>query len=151
MPKPCLYIFRGLPGSGKSTLARQVIREFESRDEQCIRLNKDDIRSMMGYSTWNAQIESIVHKAIVVMTHQALRVGISVVNDNTNLTSRDLELAQGIAKHHEANFIVDTRCLAVPINECITRDLLRTGTARVGKEVIERMIKKSPDLFIHQL
>ena len=147
MSQPTLYVMRGLPGSGKSTEARKIIKEFEARGEMCIRLNKDEIRLMMGYSNWNNNIETVVREAIDKMTLAALREGISVINDNTNLSVRDIADANENAEFYNANLIVDTRCLGVPVDECIARDAQRTGSAKVGSDVIRGFVKKYPNLF----
>ena len=138
---------RGLPGSGKSTEARKIIKEFEARGEMCIRLNKDEIRLMMGYSNWNTTIEIVVREAIIRMTLVALREGISVINDNTNLSPKDIADANVYAELYNANLIVDTRCLGVSVDECIARDAQRTGSAKVGPDVIRGFVKRYPNLF----
>ncbi len=81
MSNQTLYMLRGLPASGKSTWARELI----SKKERIKRVNRDDIRRMLGSDEWNKKSELIVNKIRKNMIITLLDSGFSVIDDNTNL------------------------------------------------------------------
>ena len=127
---PTLTITRGLPGSGKTTWAKQ--------QPDLIRVNRDDLRRMLHGGIRGGAAEVQVTAAQRAAVAALLRDGADVVCDDTNLRSRvvrelaELALLSG-ADWHVQDFT------DVPLDECIRRDALRDGDARVGEDVIRGM------------
>ena len=132
MPK--LFILKGLPGSGKSTYALEELR----RDGNTIRVNRDELRTMLhGNLKWSGTREKATVAAEKAIVRDALLRGQHVIVDDTNLLGSGVKRWQEFATSDAHVEIVDFT--DVSIATCIERDRLRTGTARVGRGVIERM------------
>jgi len=69
---------------------------------------------------------------------RALEKGISVVVDDTNLTSHHETTWSAVARIFKAGFEI-VSLLDVPIEECIRRDALREEGNIVGEEVIRKL------------
>ncbi len=78
--QPRLIVLMGYPASGKTTLARHM----QDRDLGLARVNRDDIRSMIGLP-YNRTLEAIVRWIEVELVRRLLANGISVIVDDTNL------------------------------------------------------------------
>lgn len=130
-----LRINRGLPGSGKSTETRRLVVE-----EGWIRVNRDDIRRHLHDSIWSKENEiEVVHQRDLLI-RDALRRGKNVISDDTNLVAG---VVRSLARHAEFfGARVEVVDFDVPVDICIARDALRSGTAHVGEEVIRGMVKK---------
>lgn len=134
MPK--LYITRGLPGSGKSTLAREMV----AKDPNLVRVNRDDLRK--AQPKWvRGKLDFEIEKTVRIerdrLIREALNSGKDAINDDTNLPERTVKELVKIAKDCGASVeMLDLfeGPLAVPLNKCIQRDLLRDDS--VGKDVI---------------
>ena len=134
--KPQMLILSGLPASGKTTIAKAWVTEDpDSR----IRVNWDDMRLARYGEYWkfNRKEENDMKAASYEVARKALQAGLSVVIDNTNLTPKVRAMWAQIGANAGAEVIyeeVDTSVL-----ECVRRDRARSGHARVGRAVIERM------------
>jgi len=124
-----LYATMGLPGSGKTTKATELIKE----DNNIVRVNRDDIRTMTGHS-YDIGIEVSVLEAQNAMIRNLLDRNYSVVCDDTNL--KGTERLEQLAKEAGAEFVL-IDLTNVPIEECIRRDKLRVNP--VGESEIRRM------------
>lgn len=136
--KPKLEVLKGLPASGKSTYAKKLAAQGWTRT------NKDTIRLdeklfPTGYNYKNRKHEKIVLRERNRLIEEALADGKDVVVDDTNLNPVHIKELAAIARKHNAIFKVNDSFLEVPLSECIKRDSLREGTARVGENVIRRM------------
>lgn len=137
MPK--LYITRGLPGSGKSTLAREMV----AKDSNLVRVNRDDLRK--AQPKWvRGKLDFEIEKTVRIerdrLIREALNSGKDAINDDTNLPERTVKELVKIAKDCGASVeMLDLfeGPLAVPLNKCIQRDLLRDDS--VGRDVIVKM------------
>lgn len=127
----------GLPGSGKSTWAKA--------QKNSVRINKDDLRSMLHDGEWSKKNEREIIAARNSLVALFLTSGRNVIVDDTNLSpkhKRDLQrLTLDISMSLEypsvyADFEVKD-FTHVPAQECIKRDLQRSRS--VGKDVIMRM------------
>jgi predicted kinase len=118
---PKLLLNVGLPASGKSSYAKGRVE----KDKKLVRFNNDDLRSMMGVpANWSGDMEDIVRQMIVQGASAALKHGLDVIIDNTNLTEGVQERWKQVALAHKSKFeIVDFR--KVPVDTCIGRDRLR--------------------------
>lgn len=140
-----LIICKGLPGSGKSTWAKS----YKAIDPTLglpltVRIvNKDSIRRELeeGGWQWSREAEKDVIKIRDEQIITGLRVGMIVISDDTNLAPKHPHRLIQIAK--ECNADVEFKDFTdVPLEECIRRDRLRTGKARVGEQVIVNMYKQ---------
>lgn len=131
-----LIELRGLPGSGKSTWAKATM----ANDTDCIRINRDDIRLMMGgkYSKTKEEVVRAIRDAGI---RKGLNLSYKVIVDDTNLIPDTQITLAAIAKEYVAKHTIKT-FYDTPIEECILRDSKRER--RVGEEVIRRMAKLLP-------
>ncbi len=132
---------QGLPGSGKTTWAQNRVAEQQYADiGPAVRVNKDDIRrelERIGW-TWSRENESqviIVRDSRITSAFQAGAT--TVISDDTNFGRRHKVELQNLARCAGAMFKVHK--FDTPVDECIRRDALRTGKARVGAAVIQKM------------
>jgi len=134
MPK--LYITQGLPASGKSTWALKLIEE----NPDIVRANRDTIRLAMFSDAhpWRPSLEKDVTLQERNIVETALDSGKSVIIDDTNLSTRTMNMWRDIQKKYSVSMHVED-FKHVPLQTCIERDALRTGKARVGAVVIQNM------------
>lgn len=139
-----LLITRGLPGSGKTTWARAwVAADPQNR----ARVNRDDLRAMAHDSVHIQQTGDGpgTERAVIVAQHAAvtalLKRGLDVVVDDTNLPSRTVRDLRRLAVLAGAGFeVVDLT--DVPLEECLRRNALRDGKAKVPDEAIRDMHRR---------
>ena len=74
-----MIILAGLPGAGKSTLAKKMVKQ----DPTYVRVNLDDIRSMLGTSDFNK--EKLVEQIELISIGYAFNQKYNVIVDDTNL------------------------------------------------------------------
>lgn len=133
---PEFIVLSGLQGSGKSYYARMWQAE---RADDRTRINYDDLRlELFGANwKWNRADEERMKAIAEQRAVEAVEAGKSVIIDNTNLSEKVrnkwMQLGRSLGAtvvQHEIN---------TPIEDCIRRDRRRSGGARVGRGVIERM------------
>jgi predicted kinase len=133
-PRPTLYMTRGLPASGKSTWSRQRVRELEG-----VRVNKDELRLMLHDGVWSKANEAAVLGIRNHIVTAALKLGQSVIVDDTNFAPLHEIALRALAASARAEFeIVDFT--SVPLETCLKRDAARA--ASVGPKVILDMYHK---------
>ncbi len=133
MNRPTLILLVGIPGSGKTTYAKNYIEKVPDT----IHLSSDSIRAeLYGDESIQgnpAEVFSLMQKRAI----EALNEGRNVLYDATNITRKDrasiINICPKFAK-------IECYIIWAPIEECIKRDAERERT--VGKEVIDRMLKK---------
>ncbi len=136
-----MYICKGLPGSGKSTWAKKLVAESR-KDYTIRRVNRDDIRRMMGrYDDFSPSREEIVTAATEAIVVTAFERGESVVIDDCNLNPAYQKRWFEIAKAFEATVNVQD-FTDVSLRECLKRNQQRTGEERVANKVIHDMYNK---------
>lgn len=134
-----LLATRGLPGCGKTTFAAGWVAEDPAARA---RISRDDTRAMlhggwMGTAWQERQVTVVTHGAILDL----LRLGVSVIEDSTNLVDDHLMSLWDIAERAGARFrVVDMT--DVPFEVCVARDALREGPARLGRAKILRMFER---------
>ncbi len=130
-----MIMMRGLPASGKSTQAREIMKESGN----FVRLNKDDLRSMLHTGKWSGKKESITKGLEQVMAMYLLETDHNVLIDDTNLFEKDELKWRTVAAEYGADFSVSD--CKTDVKECMLRDFLREK--KVGANVIWRMALKS--------
>lgn len=141
---PLVHILIGLPGSGKTHWAREQIRAHldaaGGAPEALVRLSRDDLRAMMtvGYGKPIRGFEDVLTAAFDAALTVLLMQGSDVILDETNLNPRFLRSRLDLIKSCGAQWrtVLFTH---VPLETCIARDAQRTGSARVGEQVIRDM------------
>lgn len=131
-----VLILRGLPGSGKSTWAH----DFIQRNKGWIRINKDDLRSMVHNSVWTKDNENIILGIRNSLIEDSLSKGINVIIDDTNFASKHITDIMELANKHNSEF--EVKDFDVPLEECLKRNAERTGKARVPDKVIIDMYER---------
>lgn len=126
-----IIMMKGLPGSGKTTIAKEMYTE------NTVRVNKDDIRMMMG-TAWSKSNENIVLLARDSIIGGALEQGKDVVVDDTNFAPKHEERLRVLAEQFGADVVVHH--VDTPVEECIKRDKLRQNP--VGEDVIMNMYRQ---------
>lgn len=127
-----MIILAGLPGAGKSTLAKKMVKQ----DPTYVRVNLDDIRSMLGTSDFNK--EKLVEQIELISIGYAFNQKYNVIVDDTNLNPKKINKLKVIAKQYNAD--VDYKLISTDVEECIRRDALRERP--VGEDVIRRFYEK---------
>lgn len=130
-----LYMIKGIPGSGKTTLAK----EMQKKNKNLIRVNKDELRSMLHGGEWTHKNEKQILKIRNMIIVDSLTKGKSVIVDDTNFAPRHEKKLREISKIYGAEFkIIDLTDVSPEL--CIKRDLKRSNS--VGSQVIYRMYNK---------
>lgn len=133
MNRPTLILCVGIPGSGKTTYAEKYVKEHENT----IHLSSDRIRLELWGNEATQGDNNEVFSLMQSRAIEALNNGQNVVYDATNVTRKDrsyiIALCPKFAK-------IECHIIWAPIETCIERDAARERT--VGKEVIDRMLKK---------
>jgi predicted kinase len=136
-----LQIFNlvGCPASGKSTWAKG---ELVKNPKSIIRINNDDIRSMLNLTVFDDNIEKVVTSTRLFMIEQALRRNLSVMVDNVNASKKHWDDLVRIAKKSNKDVQLIEKPFYLSLEELIARDSKREGKACVGEEVIKRFWNK---------
>lgn len=134
MNRPSLILLVGIPGSGKTTYAKKYISEYPKTP---VHLSSDKIREeLYGNESIQgnpAEVFALMQKRAV----EALNEGHDVIYDATNITRKDRSAIIGLCPKFAE---IEVHIIWTPIETCIERDAARDRT--VGKEVIDRMLKK---------
>lgn len=133
-----LWATVGLPGCGKSTFAREKRKELAPKS--VVLCSKDEIRLMLHDGEWSRYNEKMTEAAQEAIVDRALFEGRSVIVHDTSLSPRVLLKWANMATARRVNFGV-VSFLDVPVEVCLARDALRTGSAHVGEGVIMRMVR----------
>lgn len=135
---PTLFLTKGLPASGKSTWAKALVEETGAK-----RINKDDLRAMVDLGKWSPENERLITKIRNQAILTCLLEGADVVVDETSISPSVEGEVRGLAHKAKAEFVLVT--FDVPLGECLHRNSLREGTARVPDHVILSMDQKWND------
>jgi len=133
------YILKGLPASGKSMWAKE-----QSNKTGAVIVNNDTIRKEIyedqGNETWSSKVEKQVKILREDQIEMAARDGKDVIVDNTHCNPKTYDAIKQFC--FDLGYDVEViDFMHVSLAECIRRDSLRTGSARVGEAVIRRMNK----------
>jgi tRNA uridine 5-carbamoylmethylation protein Kti12 len=144
--RPLVRITVGLPGCGKTSWARaEIQRHLDAGEDpkRLVRLSRDDMRAMMtvGYGPTVPTFENIITDMIDAALILLLIRRVDVILDATNLNPGYLRAQQATIERGGGRWeLVDFT--DVPLETCIERDAQRTGSARVGEDVIRSMAKR---------
>jgi predicted kinase len=120
-----MTLTRGLPGSGKTTWALK---------QDAVRINRDDIRFMtFGKYVLDSAGENVVTVIQHAAIESALKAGLDIVIDDTNLNTKFVSKLAKIAQKYDVE--VEYKDFTdVPLEVCIDRDINRDRV--VGGQVI---------------
>jgi predicted kinase len=129
-----LVLCRGIPASGKSTWAKTWVTAGENR----VRVNRDDIRMQMFGKPFGVN-EFVVTKVEDAMVLKALKCGMSVVVDDTNIKHEYVKRFASIADM--CGVPVQVKTFDIELDEAIRRNQARAdaGGAFVPVDVIQKM------------
>lgn len=128
-----IIILKWLPASGKSTWAKEQV---EKSGKNIVRVNKDDIRAMVGgYSKPNEKLTIEIRDIVIA---KSITDGRNVIVDDTNLNPIHEEDIRWIASELWA--IVEIKEFRTSVEECIERDSKRENP--VWEKVIREMNEK---------
>ncbi len=141
--RPLIVLFCGLVASGKTTAAKALVASEPNRWK---RVNRDDLRFMLhgiAHDYTSKEHEKAVTVASDLLIKTYLAAGNDVVVDNTFLNPQDRKAIHKIAADLETSCDVVEKVFCVPVAECLRRNALREGQARVPDAVIVRMAAKA--------
>lgn len=128
-----MKILIGLPGSGKTRYAVEVMAD---EPDQWFRVNWDEMRGE-NYVYSRESENRIKQESENLVRDVVARTNKNIIIDNTNLNRKTSDRWMNLAR--ELGLRVELCGMPATVDECIRRDAKRTGRARVGRAVIERM------------
>lgn len=132
-----VILLRGLPASGKSSYARELLKKEPLKWK---RVSRDDLRAMFDNSDFSAINEDFIRKIRDQLIVSSLRDGFNVIVDDTNLVPSTVKKL-----HKLVASVGDVKVIHMPFNtsvdECLKRNALREGVAKVPEKVIHSMAK----------
>lgn len=129
-----IIICRGVPASGKSTWAKEWVAGLP---ETRIRVNRDDIRYSM-FGRGSGVDEMLISDVQTSMLESAMRRGLDIVLDNTNLVSRHVRDILQLAVKHQ--YEVEFKDFEISVDAAIARDARRE--VPVGAPVIRMFFSR---------
>jgi predicted kinase len=131
--KKKIYITKGLPAAGKSYWAKN----FVENNSDTVRLNKDDLRKMLGGTFTNGKENAVLEiRDFAIGT--LLSKNYNVIVDDTNLHPKhEATIREKFADKADIEIV---SFLDVPLEECLKRDRIRPE--RVSESVIMDMYRK---------
>lgn len=134
-----LIVCKGLPASGKTTWSRDWV---EQDPTQRVRVNRDDIRRMLG-PYWVPSREQLVTHIEHSMIRNSLLEQFDVVVDATNFRATEESMATLLRSWGIVHVkIIFQDFTHVSLEQSIQRDAVREGDEKVGEHVIRRMYEK---------
>ena len=134
-----IMVLKGLPGCGKSTFAKELLKKEKERWK---RFNRDDLRGMVDDHVWSKENELFIVEIQESLVKIALRSGYDVVLDNTHLVPQTIKKIHKVAEAFGDVKVIE-KGFNVSVNECLRRNALREGVARVPDKVIHDMARAS--------
>lgn len=130
----------GIPASGKSFWSKEEVRKDP---EGTVRINRDDLRSMLSNYHHSESNEKMVTAAKEYLLTYSLKRGRNVILDETNINRRNFD--DIVAKIRDLNIdcMVMEKPFFIELDEAITRDAARQGHSCVGEDIVRKFWKKS--------
>lgn len=122
-----IILLKGLPASGKSTYARKLVEKGNH-----VRINFDDLRSMMHNGRWSKGREKLTQKVAYDIAAETLERGQNVIWDNTSFAPKHEARLSQLAKEYGVE--LEVKFFDVNPEVAIKRDLARPNS--VGPDVI---------------
>lgn len=134
-----IMILRALPAAGKSTFARSLLVKEPNRWK---RINRDDIRAMLDVGPWSTESEQFVVSLQRHAITSAFKAGYDVIVDDTNIVVSTVNKLHQLAESVGDVKVIE-KVFNVSVEECLRRNALREGRARVPDSVIIGMARKA--------
>ena len=131
MPK--IIVCQGPPASGKTTWAKR----FAEENDHWIRLNKDDIRRMLG-TYWDTKREYFVECCEYSLAEEAALCHWNIIIDDTNLNDKYIRQWKDFA--NDWDYEIEFKMFSIPMDEAINRDANRDNP--VGEDVIKSFYQR---------
>lgn len=142
-----LIVFSGIPGSGKTTEALKLVDRFRSEGRQTLKVNRDDLRTMLFGEPYHSGDFPSVHEQEVTtlqrkLIHHGLEQRWTVISDDTNLSASGVKSLKRMADQHGAEFL--ELPIVVELEVALERNRLRgaAGGRFVPEEVIRSMFER---------
>lgn len=135
--RPKFIMLIGIPGCGKTTYCKA----YKAENPNTIHLSSDEIRMAMTNNNpeYTKEENNFVFKYMSDEALKELNNGNNVLYDATNLTRKSRKtILERLPKYCEVNAIIFTPT----IQECIERDNQRESLAKVGADVIDKMVRR---------
>lgn len=143
--KNTLYVLVGIPGSGKTTLRNKMLKEIDNTKS----LNKDTIRNEIKQELQDAgknvskihwkEIEKDVVPRYNTLLQRYINEGFSVIDDNTNLTMKNINMLRQTAEQNNYNFEVIFLEDSWNVELCHKRNTSREVSEHVPVAAVENM------------
>lgn len=130
-----VIFYVGLPASGKTTTAK----EFVFRNQNFVRINRDELRHMRG-AYWIPKQEDFITSLEIHGIQSALNHNLNVLVDSTNLNTAHVSKLKSSAKAIVPGVEFEEMYFDTSPEECVKRDSKRTNP--VGADVIWGMYNK---------
>lgn len=130
-----LIICRGLPASGKTTWAKEWVMEDP---EHRVRINLDDIRSMLG-KYWVPAREPVVSAIQQEAILAAMNFGVDIVIDNTNLNKKVVDAYVKVANKFKYTVEYED-FFNVSLGECLRRNATRNASLPKDTQIADKVI-----------
>jgi len=141
-----VLVLKGLPASGKSTYAKKLldpetdIKLGLQNTQKFIRVNKDNLRSMLFGTSWKPKDEKLVLSIRDYIIVEALKHNKNVIVDDTNLNPCHITNIENLVVNMK-NVQIIVKDFKSSVETCIKRDSKRR-VGKVGKDVIMEMYNK---------
>jgi len=135
--KSKIIVLQGVPASAKSTWAR----EFVINNKNHVIISRDSIRESLG-EYWVPEREPYVDELEEIQIRSALKYGLNVIIDATNLNPKTIEKWNKLAVEVDAD--IEFKLFEIDYKTALERDKQRiaAGKRGVGEKVLKRFFKK---------
>lgn len=131
-----ILLTKGCPTSGKSTFAKKLVEQGSH-----VRVNKDDLRSMLHNSVYSESNEKFVLSVRDFVVEECLKKNLSVVVDDTNFDGQHFKRMCLIAEKFDKDIVVREKYFPIDLTVAHERNEQRV-VGKVPRSVIDRMYKK---------
>lgn len=133
-----IIICVGACGSGKSTWCK----EFINLNPSYLRVNNDDLRSMLHNSIYSPENEKMIKKMRSFIISESLNKNLNILVDNINASQSNWEEICAIAKKSNKDVIITEKLFYEDLEVLLDRNSKRVGNAKVGDMVVKKFWKQ---------